>query len=249
MAVSDHAAHLLACVDGEPRGRAELLSRSRIPAWCWNGAIRELLASGLVVKHGDKRGARYTRRGAPEVPASSRAGSARGVKALPVPRSHAATDYHDVVREVLQEIGIAGPAEEDLRAESRPLSAAGSVGPARGDASSSGPGAHAAHCPLLRAVVSLDGSIPFKTCRKCGGRTQLWLGRSGPCIQCRDPDCSSKELVATSVVDAALRRLQATCLRCERPLRHLKSGWRSGVQCPKGHIELWGSFKGRIRER
>jgi hypothetical protein len=43
-----------------PIARAEVIERSGIAPQDWNGAIRRLLAQGAIVRHGTKRGARYT---------------------------------------------------------------------------------------------------------------------------------------------------------------------------------------------
>lgn len=42
-----------------PLGKREILDRSRIPEETWHTAIRTLLAQGLVIQHGTKRGATY----------------------------------------------------------------------------------------------------------------------------------------------------------------------------------------------
>ncbi len=56
------------------------------------------------------------------------------------------------------------------------------------------------------------------SCGVCRGRRRVWIGKDGPFLQCDNKECAKKELVAVTILTAALHKLGATC-DCGAPLK------------------------------
>lgn len=95
------AREILARLDHHLRSRAELMVLAKVGPSDWHEAITFLVVQELAVRTGEKRGTRYTKANGQPVGADFLLG-APGV----VTKSPYATDYHDVLAGVLDELGV-----------------------------------------------------------------------------------------------------------------------------------------------
>lgn len=255
MALSDNAKLLLGSIDGVPRARQELLSRSGLASGDWRGAISELLDAGRVTQFGRKRGTRYTlRTGA--MPRESAPRGKRGRRqGTAVEPSHASSEYHDLVAEALEELGLSTDSSDPADAQEpstrgrrpRKTDKKSLLAVTRPQVTCQPPQAPSVGCPILAAVIRIDPLVSANSCSKCGSDVELWVGRKGPFSKCEVRECGNSQLVDAVTVDSALRELDVSCAKCGKEVRPHGGMIRSGVRCSEGHLEGWKDLKKRVR--
>jgi hypothetical protein len=241
--VEEPAALLLASIDSTPRGRGELLRRSGLEERLWIECIRHLRSAGLVTVHGKKRGTRYTvsRPSDPQPRPPQAMRSPAGCKLA----SSTMEQFHDIVGEVLSELGVSG-ATISISAPSSHEKP--SLSPVRCTQPSPDRPKSGGGCPIVAAIASVDPLLASCSCEVCGRPMALWIGARGPFVKCLVKSCGAKSMVDDETVAASLDRLGATCCRCGEALVCHSGLARRGLTCEKGrHHESWNSLKSRLR--
>lgn len=84
--------------------------------------------------------------------------------------------------------------------------------------------------PLVETLTTVLGRGAFR-CGACGVGRRLWIGPDGPFLQCTNPRCEKKEVVAAAPLAATLQELNVKCPQCGSATQVIHDQDHNSIAC------------------